>query len=316
MQEFFNTCPPEIVPRPVLGLLRGMWVAAKTKEGRRQFGTEILFHKATKHYREGCGYKSERTVRYNLRRSRDGGFLEVAHWDASHERCHHIWIRPRTDRDKGLYRRVTTYRLPMTLLVKWRDWHRNGAKPLAAVAEMPSRKPSQTAAPTATTAPTRSAAKSPQYATLTRRQVPGFVMAFSDLRKAKPAIEAPTGAPANNSWSEILRVLEGAMNVHTFDTWFRPTRYSHEENGVLYVRVPTPEFQHLAEKFVEPIRSAINQLSLVVADVRFVAPASTRLSQEEALVKACAAFGISPEHGEDVLRLHHRWDQAGESPPS
>jgi hypothetical protein len=41
---------------------------------------------------------------------------------------HHIWIRPRTARDKGLYRRVTTYRLSTDLLLKWRQAHRGESR--------------------------------------------------------------------------------------------------------------------------------------------------------------------------------------------
>jgi hypothetical protein len=50
-----------------------------------------------------------------------------------------------------------------------------------------------------------------------------------------------------------------------------------------------------------------------VKDVRFVTPEEKapvakygKMSRENALAKACALFGISQEHGEEVLRLHRR----------
>jgi len=118
IQEFFESCPSELVSHPELRTVHGMWVAAG-----KPFGTEIQFFKAMKHYAEGApdgGYKSESTVRSNIRRAERSGVLEVAYRDENGNR-HHIWIRPRTKTDRGLYRRVTTHRLSIPVLLKWRQ---------------------------------------------------------------------------------------------------------------------------------------------------------------------------------------------------
>lgn len=122
IENFFATCPSELLggkkSRRFRHFLRGVWIAAG-----RPFGAEIQFFKAIDDYREACEYRSASTARYNLRESEDMGLLEIAHRD-HRGNCHHIWIRKRTDGDRGLYRRVTTHRLPVSLLLRWREMHR------------------------------------------------------------------------------------------------------------------------------------------------------------------------------------------------
>ncbi|MGB6804577.1 MAG: DnaA N-terminal domain-containing protein, partial [Candidatus Sulfotelmatobacter sp.] len=40
-----------------------------------------------------------------------------------------------------------------------------------------------------------------------------------------------------NPWTRILDALEKKINRHAYDTWLKPTRYSHSSGGVLFVRV-------------------------------------------------------------------------------
>src|SRR5215831_8326298 len=49
---------------------------------------------------------------------------------------------------------------------------------------------------------------------------------------------------STNPWARILDALEKKINRHSYDTWLKPTRYSHSSGGVLFVRVPTIEFRH------------------------------------------------------------------------
>ncbi|HYL94396.1 MAG TPA: DnaA N-terminal domain-containing protein, partial [Terriglobales bacterium] len=56
-------------------------------------------------------------------------------------------------------------------------------------------------------------------------------------------------AVAPNPWIRILDALEKKINRHSYDTWLKPTRYSHASGKVIYVRVPTPEFRHIEEKY-------------------------------------------------------------------
>ena len=51
-----------------------------------------------------------------------------------------------------------------------------------------------------------------------------------------------------NPWVRILGALEKKVNRQSFDTWLKPTRFSHVKERMLFVRIPTPEFQHIAER--------------------------------------------------------------------
>jgi chromosomal replication initiator protein len=58
---------------------------------------------------------------------------------------------------------------------------------------------------------------------------------------------------AVNPWVRILDALEKKINRQSYDTWLKPTRFSHSEGGILFVKVPTPEFQHIGEKYADLI---------------------------------------------------------------
>jgi chromosomal replication initiator protein len=75
-----------------------------------------------------------------------------------------------------------------------------------------------------------------------------------------------------NPWTRILDALEKKINRHSYDTWLKPTRYSHSSGGVLFVRVPTAEFRQPVDKYADLIHEAIDNLGLEFNDVRFVAP--------------------------------------------
>jgi chromosomal replication initiator protein len=73
-----------------------------------------------------------------------------------------------------------------------------------------------------------------------------------------------------NPWVRILDALEKKINRHSYDTWLKPTRYSHVSNGILFVRVPTPEFSQVGDKYADLIQEAIDNLGLDYKDVKFV----------------------------------------------
>src|SRR5207253_3228360 len=66
--------------------------------------------------------------------------------------------------------------------------------------------------------------------------------------------------------------LEKKINRHSYDTWLKPTRYSHVKDGKLFVRVPTTEFRHIGEKYADLIQEAIETLHLGLDDVEFITP--------------------------------------------
>jgi chromosomal replication initiator protein len=73
-----------------------------------------------------------------------------------------------------------------------------------------------------------------------------------------------------NPWLQILSALEKKVMRQSFETWLKPTRYSHSSGRTLYVRVPSPEFQHIGEKYSDLIQEAIEVLELEFDDVSFV----------------------------------------------
>jgi chromosomal replication initiator protein len=81
---------------------------------------------------------------------------------------------------------------------------------------------------------------------------------------------AMTPATALNPWLQILAALEKKVVRNSFETWLKPTRYSHAAGRTIYVRVPSPEFQHIGDKYGDLIQEAIDINSLEFDDVCFV----------------------------------------------
>ena len=81
---------------------------------------------------------------------------------------------------------------------------------------------------------------------------------------------ATSPSSALNPWLQILAALEKKVIRQSFETWLKPTRYSHATGRTLYVRVPSPEFQHIGDKYGDLIQEAIDLQSLEFDDVSFV----------------------------------------------
>jgi chromosomal replication initiator protein len=75
---------------------------------------------------------------------------------------------------------------------------------------------------------------------------------------------------AINPWHQILAALEKKVIRQSFETWLKPTRYSHTAGRTLYVRVPSPEFRHIGDKYGDLIQEAIDMQALELDDVCFV----------------------------------------------
>ncbi len=73
-----------------------------------------------------------------------------------------------------------------------------------------------------------------------------------------------------NPWVRVLDALEKKINRHSYETWLKPTRFSHSKGAVLFVRVPNPDFCHIGEKYGDLISEAIENLGLEFQDVEFV----------------------------------------------
>ena len=81
---------------------------------------------------------------------------------------------------------------------------------------------------------------------------------------------ATTPAAAINPWMQILAALEKKINRQSFETWLKPTRYSHIAGKTLYVRIPTEEFHHIGDKYSDLIQEAVELQNLNIDDVAFV----------------------------------------------
>jgi chromosomal replication initiator protein len=73
-----------------------------------------------------------------------------------------------------------------------------------------------------------------------------------------------------NPWMRILDALEKKINRHSYDTWLKPTRYSHADDHKIFVLVPNVEFGQMAERYADLILEAIDDLGLEFQDVEFV----------------------------------------------
>jgi chromosomal replication initiator protein len=85
-------------------------------------------------------------------------------------------------------------------------------------------------------------------------------------------MSVPSTSLPHNPWIRILDALEKKINRHSYDTWLKPTRFSHATGGILFIRVPTVEFRHVGDKYADLIQEAIDNLGLEYQDVKFVTP--------------------------------------------
>jgi len=117
-----------------------------------------------------------------------------------------------------------------------------------------------------------------------------------------------------NPWARILDALEKKINRHSYDTWLKPTRYSHTSNGVLFVRVPTAEFRQVGDKYADLIQEAVDNLGLGYNDVKFVTaeddPSNTPIRHNG---------GLSPvpgsAHATGTAQGRFDWDSAAQLNP-
>ena len=69
-----------------------------------------------------------------------------------------------------------------------------------------------------------------------------------------------TSPTVPNPWARILGALEKKVNRQSFDTWLKPTRFSHINGRMLFVRIPSAEFQHIGDRYGDLIQEAIDML--------------------------------------------------------
>jgi chromosomal replication initiator protein len=136
-----------------------------------------------------------------------------------------------------------------------------------------------------------------------------------------------TAILSSNPWAQILSALEKKINRHSFDTWLKPTRYSHVNGKVLVVRVPTAEFRNIGDKYADLIGEAIDNLKLGFDDVSFVtaeedptyvapAPMKDNIRHDGAFAPASAHSASAPAHTSGSLanasQVRFDWDTAAQ----
>ena len=52
----------------------------------------------------------------------------------------------------------------------------------------------------------------------------------------------PTATAVLNYWVRILGALEKKINRQSYETWLKPTRFSHLAGKTLFVRIPSADF--------------------------------------------------------------------------
>ncbi|MES2392791.1 MAG: chromosomal replication initiator protein DnaA [Acidobacteriota bacterium] len=109
----------------------------------------------------------------------------------------------------------------------------------------------------------------------------------------------PVPAAVMNQWVRILSALEKKINRQSFETWLKPTRFSHVTDRVLHVRVPSQEFQHIGDRYADLIGEAIDVLGLELDSVVFqVPPPDPNLTR----VREDGGFAPQPSHSANAPR--------------
>jgi chromosomal replication initiator protein len=128
-----------------------------------------------------------------------------------------------------------------------------------------------------------------------------------------------TSAFVPNPWARILDALEKKINRHSYDTWLKPTRYSHTRDGVLFVRVPTAEFRQVEDKYSDLIQEAIDNLGLDFQAVKFVTaeddPSHTPIRHNGGLSLPKPGSAEAAGSGGHAAQARFDWDSAAQLNP-
>ena len=84
---------------------------------------------------------------------------------------------------------------------------------------------------------------------------------------------AVTSSVALNPWVQILGALEKKVNRQSFDTWLKPTRFSHVTRAdALRAHSHARVSAHVGDRYGDLIQEAIEDLHLEFDDVSFITP--------------------------------------------
>jgi chromosomal replication initiator protein len=130
-------------------------------------------------------------------------------------------------------------------------------------------------------------------------------------------MSVPSPSLVPNPWVRILDALEKKINRQSYDTWLKPTRYSHSSGGILFVRVPTAEYRKVGDRYADLIQEALDNLGLEYQDVQFVTPeddpAATPVRHDGGLTVHTAPAAVPPPG--QVGQTRFDWDGAAQLNP-
>jgi chromosomal replication initiator protein len=110
---------------------------------------------------------------------------------------------------------------------------------------------------------------------------------------------AVTPSVALNPWVQILAALEKKVNRQSYDTWLKPTRFSYTRDRMIFVRIPTPEFRNVGDRYGDLIQEAIENLQLDFDDVSFITP-----DEDPTLPRVREDGGFAPSSSAPLSSLH------------
>ncbi len=103
---------------------------------------------------------------------------------------------------------------------------------------------------------------------------------YARLRRMTPS--SPTETPMN-AWQEVLNYLKTKVNPQSYQTWLRPTRFSHIDGDVLVVRVPVREFQEwIQENYGGLVNEALKNINAGISKIRYTFEENTDKKESEA----------------------------------
>ncbi len=128
------------------------------------------------------------------------------------------------------------------------------------------------------------------------------------------------GSSSPNPWVLVLDALEKKVNRHSYETWLKPTRFSHSQGPTLFVKVPNPDFCHIGDKYGDLISEAIENLGLEYQDVEFVTdPEKNAKKAEVAAEKDVADNAADSSASSDAVaagsQARFDWDGAAQLNP-
>ncbi|MCP3997574.1 MAG: chromosomal replication initiator protein DnaA [bacterium] len=118
-----------------------------------------------------------------------------------------------------------------------------------------------------------------------------------------------------NTWDRVLGTISTKVSSHSFDTWFKPTRFVHQDEGSVRVCVPNTWFaEWLKTNYLPLIHDALRENNCQGLDVEF-RPETVESSQPEPkktaparTTAAAPAVVTPPESGGRTLNPRYTFD--------